>query len=80
MGPPLSCPLEQCGANNLLYHPVIDWFGLEGIYKENLGQPLCHGQGHLALDQVAQSPVQPDFEHFQLMGQPQLFWAACASV
>jgi len=37
-------------------------------------KPLCHEQGHLQLDQVAQSPVQPDFECFQgidhLSGQP----------
>jgi len=25
----------------------------------------CHEQGHLSLDQVAQSPVQPGLEHFQ---------------
>jgi len=24
----------------------------------------CHGQGHLPLDQVAQSPIQPGLEHF----------------
>jgi len=34
---------------------IIEWVGLEGT---------CYGQGHLQLDQVAQSPVQPDPEHF----------------
>lgn len=27
-------------------------------------QPLCCGQGHLSLDQGAQSPLQPDCEQF----------------
>ena len=26
---------------------------------------LCHGQGHLPLDQVAQSPIQPGLDHCQ---------------
>ena len=43
-------------------------FGLEGTFKGHLVQPPCHGQGHLALDQVAQSPVQPGLEHFQGWG------------
>jgi len=30
-----------------------------------LFHPPSHGQGHLPLDQVAQSPVQPGLEHFQ---------------
>ena len=39
-------------------------------------QPRCHGQGHLPLDQVAQSPIQPGVEQFNgwgihsLSGQP----------
>jgi len=28
-------------------------------------QPPCHDQGHLPLDQVAQSSIQPGLEHFQ---------------
>ena len=37
---------------------------------------LCHRQGHLPLDQVAHSPIQPGLEYFQgggtdnLAGQP----------
>jgi len=30
---------------------------LEGAFKDHPVQPTCHGQGHLALDQVAHSPV-----------------------
>jgi len=33
--------------------------------KDYLVQPPCHGQGHLPLDQVAQSPIQPGLEHCQ---------------
>jgi len=28
-------------------------------------QPPCHGQGHLSLDQVAQSSIHPGLEGFQ---------------
>jgi len=41
---------------------------LEGTFKGRLAQPPCSEQGHLALDQVAQSPVQPDLECFQGWG------------
>jgi len=44
---------------------TIKWFGLEVTFKACLVQTACQGQGHLSLDQVAQSPVQPDPEHFQ---------------
>jgi len=44
---------------------MIERFGLEGTFKAHLVQPPCHGQGHHSVDQIAQSPVQPDFEHFQ---------------
>jgi len=37
----------------------MEHFGLEGTLNIISFQPPCHGQGHLALDQVAQSPVQP---------------------
>ena len=33
------------------------WVGRD--LKDHLVQPRCHKQGHLPLDQVAQSPVQP---------------------
>ncbi|KAK4807192.1 hypothetical protein QYF61_024312 [Mycteria americana] len=47
---------------------IIERFGLEGTFKDHLVQPTCHGQGHLSLDQVAQSLIQPDLEHFQGWG------------
>jgi len=49
---------------------------MEGTFKGHLVQPLCNKQGHLKLDQVAQSPIQPGLECFQgwgiyhLSGQP----------
>jgi len=47
------------------YHRIIEWFGLEGTLKIIWFQPPCHKQGHLPLDQVAQSSIQPGLEHFQ---------------
>lgn len=35
---------------------IIQWFGLEGSLNIIWFQPPCHGQRHLSLDQVAQSP------------------------
>ena len=52
---------------------IIEWFGLEGPLRF---QPPCCKQGHLPLDQVVQSPIQPGLEFFQggsihnLTGQP----------
>jgi len=46
-------------------HRIIEWFGLEGSLQIIEFHPLCHGQGHLPPDQVAQSPVQPGLEHCQ---------------
>ena len=53
---------------SLHYHRIIEWFELEGTFKGHLVQPPCHEQGHLPLDQVAQSPVQPDLECSQGWG------------
>jgi len=44
---------------------IIEWFGLEGTLKGRPVQPYCTEQVHLQLDQVAQSPVQPDLARFQ---------------
>jgi len=50
--------------------------GWKGPPKINLVQLPCHQHGHLQLDQVAQSPIQPGLECFQgwgidhLSGQP----------
>jgi len=55
---------------------MIECFGLEETIKGHLVQPPCNGQGHLPLDQVAQSPVQPNLEcfyewgNYHLSGQP----------
>ena len=46
-------------------HWIIEWFELEGTLKTIQLQPPCHGQGHLPLDQAAQSLIHPDLEHFQ---------------
>lgn len=32
---------------------IIEWFGLERVFKDHLVQPTCKGQEHLQLDQVA---------------------------
>jgi len=37
-------------------HSIIKQFGLEGTFKGHRVQPPCNEQGHLQLDQVAQSP------------------------
>ena len=46
-------------------HRITEQFELEGTFKDHLVQPPCSEQGHIPLDQVAQSPVQPDRECFQ---------------
>ena len=46
-------------------HRITECFGLEGTFRCHLVQPPCSEQGHLQLDQAAQSPVQPDLECFQ---------------
>jgi len=35
-------------------------FGSGRTFKDRLVQRPCHGLGHLSLDEVAQSPIQPD--------------------
>jgi len=41
---------------------------LEGTQKIISFQYPCHGQGHLPLDQVGQSPIQPGLKQFQGWG------------
>ena len=49
---------------------------MEGTFKGLLVQPPCNKHGHLQIDQITQSPIQPDLECFQgqgtyhLSGQP----------
>jgi len=58
------------------FHRIIECFGLEGNFRCHLAQSPCSEQGHLQLDQAAQSPIQPGLECFQgwgtyhLSGQP----------
>jgi len=42
----------------------MEELGLEGTFKGHLVQHPCNEKGHLQLDQVAQSPVQPALECF----------------
>ena len=66
----------KLGAKRSWSHKNIGRFGLKGTFRGHLAQPPCHEQRHLELDQVAQSPIQPDLECFQgwdiehLSGQP----------
>jgi len=39
-------------------HRIIECFGLERTFRAHIAQPPCSEQGHLQLDQVAQSPIQ----------------------
>lgn len=54
---PLYCGTSQ---ESVIFFRIIEWFVFEGIFTDHLVQCPCHGQGYLSLDQVAQSPVQPD--------------------
>lgn len=56
---------DEVYLNNMLSRKEnkSEQFGLEGTRKDHIVQPHCHGQGHLCLDQVAQS--HPDPDHFQ---------------
>jgi len=56
---------ESSKAAQLGCHRIIECFGLEGTFRGHLAQPPCSEQGHLQLNQVAQSPVQPGLERFQ---------------
>lgn len=39
------------------------WFGLEGTLKTDLFQPPYHGKGHLPLEHVVSSFIQPGIKH-----------------
>ena len=51
-----------------LHLRITECFGLKGTFRGHLAQPACSEQGHLQLDQVAQSPIQPGLEYFQGWG------------
>jgi len=58
--------MEKDGVHSqLTSHRIIECFGLEGTFRGHLVQRPCSEQGHLQLDQVAQSVVQPGLESFQ---------------
>ena len=54
--PPLHCQCVKMA--DLCIHRITVLFELEGTLKVHLDQLPCSVQGHLQLDQVAQSPVQ----------------------
>ena len=62
---------------SLCCHRIIELFEFEGTLKGHLVQLPCTEQGHLQLDQVAQSPIQPDLECLQGWGI--LLWTTCFS-
>jgi len=43
-------------------HKMV-WVGRD--LRDHVVPTHCYGQGHLPLDQVAQSPIQPGLEHLQ---------------
>ena len=77
-----SHTISQNSSSSLVLHftgkdrRIIELFELEGTLESDRVQLSCNEQGHLQLDQVAQSPVQPDLECLQgqgfyhLSGQP----------
>ncbi|PKU41813.1 hypothetical protein llap_7886 [Limosa lapponica baueri] len=67
-----ACPLSR-DEDKLVFlanedHRIIEWFGLEGTLKIIKFQDPCREQGHLPLDQVAQSPIQSGLEQLQGWG------------
>ena len=61
---PLTFPTTTQNQN----YRIIEQFGLEGTFKAHLVHPSCSEQGHLPLDQVAQSLIQPDLKCYQGWG------------
>lgn len=46
------------------FHRITDGLELEVTFRDSPVHPFHHGYEHLSLDQAAQSPSQPDSEHF----------------
>jgi len=49
-------------------HRIIEQLRFKGTFKGHLIETPCNEQGHLQLDHVAQSPIQPGLECFQGWG------------
>jgi len=49
-------------------HRILEQLELEGTFEGHLVEPLCNEQEQLQLDQVTQSPAQPDVECVQGCG------------
>jgi len=49
-------------------HSIMECFGLEGTFRGHIVQTHCSKHRYLQLDQVAQSPIQPDLECFHRWG------------
>jgi len=62
-------------------HPflVTESFELEATLKDHLDQLPCNEKGDLQLNQVGQSPTQPDLEYLQGQNTHHLLWATCSS-
>lgn len=65
----------------MINHETIELIELERTLKDDLFHDPCHKQGHLTLDQVAQSLIQPlnissdglfSGQHVQVFSGPQL--------
>ena len=69
-----SHTISQNSSSSLVLHftgkdrRIIELFELEGTLESDRVQLSCNEQGHLQLDQVAQSPVQPDLGCLQGQG------------
>ena len=55
-------------------HRIIEWFVLEGTFKDHLTQSPCHGQGHLPSAQLGSKPWPTWPWTLQTMGHPPLLW------
>lgn len=52
---------------------------MEKTLKITYFQLVCHGQGHLPVDQDAQGLIQTGLEPPPEVEHPQLLWTTCAS-
>jgi len=62
---PSCLTLSILGPSTPLNHRITEHFAYKGTFKGHPVQPPCRKQGHLPLDQVAQSPIQSELKHCQ---------------